>query len=64
MVTFVSGGIAVISAARVTDAPFRYISAGIGIVALVTLVSTFMGDASRCRRSGSAESSDGSPIPS
>jgi hypothetical membrane protein len=46
MVTFVSGGIAAISAARVTDAPFRYLSAGLGIVALVTLVSTFVGDAS------------------
>ena len=46
MVTFVSGGIAAISAARVTDAPFRYLSAGLGIIALVTLGSTFVGDAS------------------
>jgi hypothetical membrane protein len=46
MVTFVSGAIAAISAARVTDAPFRYFSAGLGIVALVALASTFAGDAS------------------
>jgi hypothetical membrane protein len=46
MVTFVSGGVAAICAARVTDAPFRYLSAGLGTVALVALALTFMGDAS------------------
>jgi hypothetical membrane protein len=47
MVTFISGGIAAISAARVTRAPFRYLSAVLGAGSLVTLV-TFMalGDAS------------------
>jgi len=46
MVTFVSGGVAAISAARVTKAPFRYLSAGLGIISLAALGSTFMGDAS------------------
>ena len=46
MVTFVSGGIASISTARVTNAPFRYLSAGLGIVSLAALSSTFLGDVS------------------
>jgi hypothetical membrane protein len=46
MVTFVSGGIAAITAARVTQAPFRYLSAGLGIATLVVLGSSFLGDAS------------------
>jgi len=47
MVTFVSGGIAALSAARVTTAPFRYISFLLGAVSLATL-GTYMllGDAS------------------
>jgi hypothetical membrane protein len=45
MVTFVSGGIAAITAARVTKAPFRYVSAGLGIISLAALGSAFVGDA-------------------
>jgi hypothetical membrane protein len=39
MITFVAGGVAAISAARVTTAPFRLISFLLGAVSLVTLVS-------------------------
>jgi hypothetical membrane protein len=39
MVTFVAGGVAAISAARVTVAPFRLISFLLGAVSLLTLVS-------------------------
>jgi hypothetical membrane protein len=47
MITFVSGGIAALSAARVATAPFRYISFLLGAVSLATL-GTYMllGDAS------------------
>ena len=47
MVTFVSGGIAALSAARVATAPFRYISFFLGAASLATL-GTYMllGDAS------------------
>jgi hypothetical membrane protein len=47
MVTFVSGGIAALSAARVVSAPFRYISFLLGAASLATL-GTYMllGDAS------------------
>jgi hypothetical membrane protein len=46
MVTFIAGGITAVSAARVTDGPFRYLSAALGVAALMTFVSTFLGDAS------------------
>jgi hypothetical membrane protein len=39
MVTFVSGGVAAISAARVTTAPFRLLSFFLGGVSLLTLAS-------------------------
>jgi hypothetical membrane protein len=41
MVTFVSGGIAALSASRVTCAPFRYVSYLLGAVSLATL-GTYM----------------------
>jgi hypothetical membrane protein len=46
MATFVSGGIAAITASRVTTAPFRYVSLLLGVVSLLTL-GTYMlvGDA-------------------
>jgi hypothetical membrane protein len=47
MVTFVSGGVAALSAARVTSAPFRYLSFLLGAAALGTLVTyVLLGDAS------------------
>ena len=47
MVTFVSGGIAAISAAQVATAPFRYLSALLGAVSLLTLVTyMILGDQS------------------
>ncbi len=47
MVTFVAGGVAAISAARVTTAPFRFVSLLLGAVSLVTLTSTLvLGDGS------------------
>ena len=47
MVTFISGGIAALSAARVAGAPFRYLSALLGAGALVTLCTYLaLGDAS------------------
>ncbi len=47
MVTFVSGGVAGITAAGVTTAPFRLISATLGAVSLATLVSyLILGDTS------------------
>ncbi len=47
MVTFVAGGVAAISAARVTTAPFRLISFLLGAVSLLTLVSyILLGDGS------------------
>ena len=47
MVTFVAGGVAAISAARVTSAPFRVISFLLGAVSLLTLVSyILLGDSS------------------
>jgi hypothetical membrane protein len=47
MVTFVAGGVAAISAARVTKAPFRLISSLLGAVSLLTLVSyMFLGEGS------------------
>lgn len=47
MITFVSGGVAAISAARVSEAPFRYLSILLGVVSLATLVSyILLGDAS------------------
>jgi hypothetical membrane protein len=46
MVTFVSGGVAAISAARVATGPFRYLSILCGVVALGTLAGyLFLGDA-------------------
>jgi hypothetical membrane protein len=39
MVTFVAGGVAAVSAARVTTAPFRLISFVLGAVSLLTLTS-------------------------
>ena len=47
MVTFISGGIAALSAARVTSAPFRYISVLLGAASLATLGSyMLLGDVS------------------
>ena len=47
MVTFVSGGIAAISASRVTTAPFRYVSIALGAISLLTLGSYMLvGEAS------------------
>jgi hypothetical membrane protein len=47
MVTFVAGGVAAISAARVTPAPFRLISLALGAVSLLTLASyILLGDRS------------------
>jgi hypothetical membrane protein len=46
MVTFVSGGISAITAAQIVRGPFRHLSAGLGVVALLALASTFLGDAS------------------
>jgi hypothetical membrane protein len=39
MVTFVAGGVAAMSAARVTTAPFRFVSLLLGAVSLLTLAS-------------------------
>ena len=53
MVTFVAGGVAAITASRVTSAPFRYVSVLLGTVALVTLGSyMLLGDASPMARLG------------
>ena len=47
MVTFISGGIAAISAARLTSAPFRYLSFLLGAASLATLGTyLLLGDAS------------------
>jgi hypothetical membrane protein len=47
MVTFISGGIAAISAARLTSAPFRYLSFFLGATSLATLgMYTLLGDGS------------------
>jgi hypothetical membrane protein len=47
MVTFVAGGVAAVSAARVTAAPFRLISFGLGAVSFLTLASYIaLGDGS------------------
>ena len=47
MVTFVAGGVAAVSAARVTTAPFRVISFALGAVSLLTLTSYIvLGDSS------------------
>lgn len=47
MVTFVAGGVAAVSAARVTTAPFRLISCLLGMVSLLTLTSyILLGDSS------------------
>jgi hypothetical membrane protein len=47
MITFVSGGVAAITASRVATAPFRYVSMVLGAVALLTLGSYMLvGDAS------------------
>ena len=47
MITFVAGGVAAVSAARVTTAPFRLISFALGTVSLLTLVSyILLGDSS------------------
>jgi hypothetical membrane protein len=47
MVTFVSGGIAALSAARLTSGPFRYLSLILGATSLVTLgMYMLLGDAS------------------
>lgn len=42
MVTFFPGGMAAISGARVTTAPFRYVSLLLGAVSLLTLISTLL----------------------
>ncbi|MFL5683952.1 MAG: DUF998 domain-containing protein [Chloroflexota bacterium] len=44
MVTFFAGGITAIAAARVANGPFRYLSGALGVVALVALASTFLGE--------------------
>jgi hypothetical membrane protein len=47
MVTFVSGGVAAISASRVATAPFRYVSIALGVISLATLLSYMvLGDSS------------------
>jgi hypothetical membrane protein len=47
MLTFVGGGIAAIVTARVTRAPFRYLSVALGAIALATLASyVLLGDGS------------------
>jgi hypothetical membrane protein len=47
MVTFISGGIAAISAARLTSAPFRYLSFFLGATSLATLgMYMLLGDGS------------------
>jgi hypothetical membrane protein len=47
MVTFVAGGVAAISASRITTAPFRWLSFLLGAVSLLTLSSyILLGDAS------------------
>jgi hypothetical membrane protein len=47
MVTFVAGGVAAISASRVTTAPFRWLSFVLGAVSLLTLISyILLGEAS------------------
>lgn len=47
MVTFISGGIAAISAARLTSAPFRYLSFFLGAASLATLgMYMLLGDGS------------------
>lgn len=47
MVTFISGGIAAISAARLTSAPFRYLSFFLGAASLATLgMYVLLGDGS------------------
>jgi hypothetical membrane protein len=47
MVTFISGGIAALSAARLTSAPFRYLSLFLGAASLGTLVTYLvLGDGS------------------
>jgi hypothetical membrane protein len=38
MATFISGGVAAITSARVTSAPFRYVSLALGVVPLATLL--------------------------
>ncbi len=54
LLTFVSGGIAAIAAARVMTAPFRYLSILLGAVSLLTLASYFvLGDASPMAALGS-----------
>jgi hypothetical membrane protein len=42
MTTFIAGGVAAVSAARVTTAPFRFVSLLLGAVSLVTLISTLL----------------------
>jgi hypothetical membrane protein len=39
MVTFIAGGVAAISAARVASGPFRWVSTALGAVSLLTLVT-------------------------
>jgi hypothetical membrane protein len=47
MVTFLSGGVAALTSARVTSAPFRYLSILLGVTALGTLGTyLLLGDAS------------------
>jgi hypothetical membrane protein len=53
MITFVAGGVAAISASRVTSAPFRLISLLLGTASLVTLVSyMLLGEGSPMARFG------------
>jgi hypothetical membrane protein len=42
MITFIAGGVAAVSAARVTTAPFRFVSLLLGAVSLLTLISTLV----------------------
>jgi hypothetical membrane protein len=47
MVTFIAGGVAAVSAARVTTAPFRFVSLFLGAASLATLITTMLlGDGS------------------
>jgi hypothetical membrane protein len=53
MTTFISGGVAAVSAGRVATGPFRILSVLLGATALVTLVLyVFLGDASPMARLG------------
>lgn len=44
LLAFVSGGVGAVVASTVTTAPFRWLSLGLGFVALGSLVTAFLGD--------------------